>query len=145
MNPDIEFDIFAIPGEKQSDPKYVAVYADMNFAMNAASKHKEATAEFLKYLSTVEVGNKYINDLRMISWTPGTDASSNEFIQKVLQLQKEGATQYLFLVGFRYKQPTGSSLFQAASQGYMAGTISLDDCLKQVQDGIASYYEPFQK
>lgn len=145
MNPDIEFDIFAVPGEKESDPRYVSVYADMNFAMNAASKNMEATAKFLRYLSTVEVGNKYINDLKMVSWTPGTDASKNEFIQKVLELQKEGSAQYLFLVGFRYEQPTGSSLFQAAAQGYLAGTLTLDECVKQVQDGIATYYKPFQK
>ncbi len=117
----------------------------MNFAMNAASKNMEATAKFLRYLSTVEVGNKYINDLKMVSWTPGTDASKNEFIQKVLELQKEGSAQYLFLVGFRYEQPTGSSLFQAAAQGYLAGTLTLDECVKQVQDGIATYYKPFQK
>lgn len=145
MNPDLEFGVFAIPGEKATDTKYVSVYADMNFAMNAASKNKEATARFMKYLGTVEVGNKYINELEMVSWTPGTDASSNPFIQRVLELQGKGAAQYIFLVGFRYEQPTGSALFQAASQGYLGGTMTLDQALREVQDGIASYFKPFQK
>jgi raffinose/stachyose/melibiose transport system substrate-binding protein len=58
---------------------------------------------------------------------------------------QEHATPYLFLVGFRYQQPTGSSLWQAAAQGVMAGTITPREAAKQIQDGIASYYEPFQK
>ena len=80
----------------------------------------------------------------MVTSVPGVDATSDPFIARVLELQKN-ATPYLFLVGFRYQQPTGSSLWQAAAQGVMAGTLTPAQAAKQVQDGIASYYKPFQK
>jgi raffinose/stachyose/melibiose transport system substrate-binding protein len=143
QNPDLDFGIYAVPGPNASDPAYVSVYADMNFAMNANSRHKEAAAKFLKFLSSKEFGKAMVTDLKMVSSVPGVDASSDPFIASVLELQ-EHATPYLFLVGFRYRQPTGSSLWQASAQGMMAGTITPEEAAKQIQDGIASYYEPFQ-
>jgi raffinose/stachyose/melibiose transport system substrate-binding protein len=85
-----------------------------------------------------------VSEMKMVTSVPGVDASSDPFIARVLELQKN-ATPYLFLVGFRYNQPTGSSLWQATSQGVMAGTLSPREAAKQIQDGIASYYVPFQK
>jgi len=62
----------------------------------------------------------------------------------VLALQKY-STPYIFLVGFRYNQPTGSTLIQSALQGFMAGKIDAAEVCRQVQEGIATYYEPFRK
>lgn len=144
QNPSLDFDVFAVPGEKATDPAYVSVYADMNFAMNAASKNKEAAVKFLRFLSTKEFGGAIVKEMKMVTSVPGVDASQEPFIARVLELQKN-ATPFLFLVGFRYQQPTGSSLWQAAAQGVMAGTLTPQAAAKQIQDGIASYYKPFQK
>mgnify|MGYP001420604205 CR=1 FL=1 len=144
QNPDLHYDIFAVPGLKTTDPARVSVYADMSWAINAKSAKKEAAVKFVKYLSSVEVANRLINEMKMVCWTPGSDASKSPFIQKVLQLQSEG-TPYVFLAGFRFKQPTGSQLFQANGQGYMAGQMSAADVAANVQKGIATYYAPFQK
>lgn len=144
QNPSLDFDVFAIPGEDPTKPAYVSVYADMNFAMNAATKNKDASVKFLRFLSSKEFGNAMISELKMISSVPGVNASSDPFIARVLELQKN-STPFIFLVGFRYQQPTGSSLWQAAAQGVMAGKLTPAEAAKQVQDGIASYYKPFQK
>jgi len=144
QNPSLDFDVFAIPGEKATDPAYVSVYADMNFAMNAASKNKESAVKFLRFLSTKEFGGAIVKEMKMVTSVPGVDASQEPFIARVLELQKN-ATPFLFLVGFRYQQPTGSSLWQAAAQGVMAGTLTPQAAAKQIQNGIASYYKPFQK
>ncbi|MDD2428599.1 MAG: extracellular solute-binding protein [Eubacteriales bacterium] len=144
QNPDLDFDIFAVPGYTEADPAYVAVYADMNFSIAATSKNQEAAIKFVKFLATPEFGNQVVADLAMVSSVPGVDVSANPFIAKVLELQKN-STPYIFLVGFRYNQPTGSSLFQAAAQGLMTNTLTAEEVCKQVQEGIATYYEPFQK
>lgn len=144
QNPDLQFDIFAMPGEKATDPRYVSVYADMNWSINAASTKKEAAAKFLAYLASTEVANRFITELGNVAWAPGADASASPFIQKVLNLQKT-STPYIFLVGFRYQQPTGSQLFQAAGQGYFANEISAAEVADRVQKGIATYYAPFRK
>lgn len=143
-NPDLDFDIFAIPGMTADDPAYVSVYADMNFSIAASSPRQEAALKLLKFFTTQEFGNAIVEELKMVSSVPGVDVSVNPFIAKVLELQKN-ATPYIFLVGFRYAQPTGSSLFQSAAQDLMIGKLSPEETCQIVQDGIASYYAPFQK
>jgi raffinose/stachyose/melibiose transport system substrate-binding protein len=144
QNPDLDYGVFAIPGDKASDPKLVTVYADMNWAVNAAGENKEATAKFVQFLGSKHVGQKVIDELQMVSWVPGTNADSNPFIGEILELQKE-STPYIFLVGFRYQQPTGSSLWQAAGQAFMSGDYTAMEAAMTVQKGIATYYKPFQK
>jgi len=143
-NPELDFDIFPVPGKTEADPAYVSVYADMNFAIAASSKKQDAALAFVKFLATPEFGAQVVNELAMVSSIPGVDVSANPFIAKVLELQKNN-TPYLFLVGFRYNQPTGSSLFQAAAQGMMTKQLTAEEVCKQVQEGIATYYVPFQK
>ena len=144
MNPDIKYDIFAVPGETESTPKYVSVYADMNYSINAASAHQAESLKLLKYLATPEFGKKVVDELQMITSVPNVDVAANPFIAKVLDLQAQGNTPYIFLVGFRYEQPTGSSLFQAAAQAMFTGDYTAEQVCKEVQDGIAVYYAPFQ-
>lgn len=141
-NPDLEFGIFAIPSREGGSS--VTYYADMNWVVNNNSKKQEAAIDFVKFLASKEVSQMIINDLKMISSTPGVDASSEPFIEEVLNLMKD-STNYIFLVPFRYHQPTGSSLWQNAGQGFLNGTLSAYQAAKSVQDGIASYYKPFQK
>ncbi|HEY9054259.1 MAG TPA: extracellular solute-binding protein [Rectinemataceae bacterium] len=144
MNPKLDYDVFPAPAAKAGDPRYVSVYADGNFSMNAASKHKEEAAKLLSFFASKETGNFFIKELKQVSAVPGVDTSSSPYISKVLALQKYN-TPYVFLVGFRYNQPTGSALFQSAIQGFMGGKISAAEVCKQVQEGIATYYEPFKK
>jgi raffinose/stachyose/melibiose transport system substrate-binding protein len=144
QNPKLDFDVFAAPVAKKGDNHYVSVYADGNFSMNAASKNKEAAAKWLRFLAGKDTGNAFITELKQVSAVPGVDTSSSPYIKKVLSLQKFN-TPYVMLVGFRYNQPTGSVLIQAALQGFMAGKFDAAEVAKQVQEGIATYYEPFKK
>ncbi len=144
QNPKLEYDVFAAPVAKKGDPHYVSVYADGNFSMNAAGKNKDAAAKFLRFLASKDTGNAFIKELKQVSAVPGVDTSTSPYISKVLSLQKYN-TPYLMLVGFRYQQPTGSVLIQAALQGFMAGKFDAAEVAKQVQEGIATYYAPFKK
>jgi raffinose/stachyose/melibiose transport system substrate-binding protein len=86
----------------------------------------------------------FVSDLKQVSAVPGVDTSSSPFIDKTIALQKY-STPYIFLVGFRYEQPTGSTLAQAALQGMFSGQLTAAQVAKQIQDGIATYYKPFKK
>lgn len=144
QNPDLQFDVFAGPAAEAGDPQYVSTYADGNFSMNAASKNKDAAAKLLRFFASKTTGDFFIKSLKQVSVVPGVDTSADPFITKVLSFQKY-QTPYVFLVGFRYQQPTGSTLAQAALQGMFAGTLTPADVAKQIQDGIATYYAPFRK
>lgn len=144
QNPALDYDVFAAPVAKKGDKPYVTVYADGNFSMNAASKNKDASAKFLRFLAGKTTGDFFIKDLKQVSAVPGADTSSSPYIKKVLSLQKYN-TPYIMLVGFRYQQPTGSVLIQAALQGFLAGKFDAAEVCKQVQEGVATWYAPFKK
>jgi raffinose/stachyose/melibiose transport system substrate-binding protein len=144
QNPSLKYDIMKSPVAKAGDTSYSALYADGSFAMNTATPHKEAALKLLKFMSGKETGTMFVRDLKMVSAVPGIDVASEPFIAKVLDFQKN-STPYIFLVQFRYDQPTGSSLVQSALQGMFGGQLSAADVCKQVQDGIATWYKPFQK
>lgn len=143
QNDKLEYGMFAVPGE-EGKPAYVSVYADANFSIAKASKHPEEALTFLKYLASKEFGEKYAKELKMVSSTPGIDVSDEPFIQEVLKLQEHSAN-FLFLVGFRYEQPTGSSLLQSTAQEMMVGKMTPADMCAEIQKGIAAYFKPFQK
>lgn len=144
QNPALQYDFFPGPAAKEGDPNYVSTYADGNFSMNAASTKKNEAAKLLRFFASKTTGEAFIKELKQVSAVPGIDPTANPFIAKVLSVQKY-STPYIFLVGFRYQQPTGSSLAQAALQGMFAGKLTAQEVCKQIQEGIATYYKPFQK
>ena len=144
QNPKLDYDVFPAPVAKKGDPHYVSVYADGNFSINAGSKNKDAAAKFVRFLASKTTGDVFIKELKQVSAVPGVDTSTSPYISKVLSFQKY-STPYVMLVGFRYQQPTGSVLIQAALQGMMAGKFDAAEVAKQVQEGIATYYAPFKK
>ena len=143
LNPDINFDIFAAPGDSPNDTAYVSTYIDMNFSINQATPHVEESLELLRFFASQEFGQAVVNELSMISSVPGVDVSGNAFISRILELQ-ENSTPYIFFVGFRFQQPTGSSIFQAASQAMLVGDMTAAELASELQRGIAEYFEPFQ-
>jgi raffinose/stachyose/melibiose transport system substrate-binding protein len=144
QNSSLKWDIYASPTLGANDPSYVAVYMDRNFSINSASSKKEAASKLLKFFASKETGDFFIKNLKQVSSVPGVDTSSEPFIAKVISLQQHN-TPYIFLVGFRYEQPTGSVLSQAALQGMFGGQIGAAEVCKQIQDGIATWFKPFQK
>jgi raffinose/stachyose/melibiose transport system substrate-binding protein len=144
QNPSLKYDIMKSPVAKAGDTSYAALYADGSFAMNAATQHRDAVLRVLKFLAGKETGTMFVKDLKMVSAVPGVDATSEPFIAKVLDFQKNN-TPHIFVVGFRYGQPTGSAEVQAALQGLYGGQMTPADVAKKVQDGIAAWYEPFKK
>ena len=144
QNPSLKYDIYAPPTLGANDPSYVGMYMDGNFSLNAASSKKEAAAKLLSFFAGKTTGDFFIKELKQVSSVPGVDTSSEPFIAKVISLQQYN-TPYIFLVGFRYEQPTGSVLAQAGLQGMFGGQLSAAEVCRQIQEGIATYYKPFQK
>jgi raffinose/stachyose/melibiose transport system substrate-binding protein len=144
QNPKLDYDFFPAPVAKKGDKHYVSVYTDGSFSLNASSKNRDAAIKFLHFLASKDTGNFFIKDLKQVSSVPGVDTSSSAYITKVISVQKY-TTPHIMLVGFRYQQPTGSSLLQSSMQGFMAGKFDAEETCKQIQEGIATWYAPFKR
>jgi len=142
QNPDLEFGVFAGPVENQGDTRYVSSYADGSFGASATTQHPEEALKFLEFLSSQETGQFFADELKLQSDIPGV-TSNDPYLQRILELN-ENSTPYIQLVGFRYEQPTGSSLLQSGLEGMMAGTIDPAEVTRQVQQGIETWFTPGQ-
>ena len=144
QNPSLKYDIFLPPVAKAGDTSYAAVYADGSYAMNTAATQKDAALKLLKFFAGKETGEMHVKAIKWVTAVPGIDTSSDPFITKIIDFQKNN-TPHIFVVGFRYGQPTGSVEAQAALQGMYGGQLGPADVAKKIQDGIAAWYKPLQK
>jgi raffinose/stachyose/melibiose transport system substrate-binding protein len=144
QNPSLKFDIYKSPVARAGDTSYTAVYADGSYAMNTATTHKNEALTLLKFLASKDTGEMHIRDIKWVTAVPGVDSSSEPFITKILDFQRDN-TPHIMVVGFRYGQPTGSVELQAAMQGMFGGQLTPAQVARQVQTGIATWHKPFQK
>lgn len=143
QNPDLELGVFPAPVKDAGDTPLVGLYFDGGYAGNAKTEHPEAVQKFLSFLASPEFGQEFANRLANISPIPGV-TFENPLLQEVAELNRN-SIPYIMLVDFRYQEPTGSVLLQAAVQKMLAGEEAPEQAAKEVTDGIATYYEPFQK
>ncbi|HVW93617.1 MAG TPA: extracellular solute-binding protein [Devosia sp.] len=143
QNKDLDLGVVPSPVLKAGDEPLVGLYNDGGYAGNAKTKSPDAVYKFLAYLTSKDFGQVFANDLGNVTPIPGV-TFNNPLLQQVKTLD-EHSIPYIMLVDFRYKDPTGSVLLQAAVQKMLAGQETPEQAAKDVTDGIATYYAPFQK
>lgn len=141
QNPEMEYDVFAGPVAKAGDTRYASAFLDGSFGMNADTKAPDEAAAFLQFMASAKAGQYLADNLKQKSDVPGVQFT-DPYLKKLGELNKN-STPYIMLVGFRYEQPTGSSLIQSTLQGLMADSIDSTEVVSQVQEGVATWYKPF--
>ncbi len=142
QNPSLEIGIFAGPPAERGGTRYVSSFVDGSFGASATTEHPEAATRFLSFLMSREAGQFLAENLKLKSDVPGVSVD-DPFLGELIRLN-EHATPYVHLVGFRYEQPTGSTLLQSALQEMFAGEITAADAAEDVHRGLATWFEPFQ-
>ena len=142
QNPDLDLGVFPAPVANVGDQHLVGLYFDGGYAGNAKTAHPEAVQKFLTYLASPEFGQVFANSLNNISPIPGV-TFDNPLLQEVAELNKN-SIPYIMLVHFRYQEPSGSVLLQAAVQKMLAGEQTPEQATTEVTEGIKTYYKPFQ-
>lgn len=143
QNADLDMGVVPAPVLKAGDEALVGLYNDGGYAGNAKTKSPDAVYKFLSYLASKDFGQVFANELNNVTPIPGV-TFTNPLLQQVADLDKH-SIPYIMLVHFRYKEPSGSVLLQANVQKMLAGQQTPEEAAKAVTDGIATYYEPFQK
>lgn len=143
MNPGLRVGVFPVPHDDPNKAPGMSMYVDGSYGINAATEHPEAALKFVRFLATQEYGQMFTDTLQQISAVPGTEPR-DPVLNEIVQLMEEYGTPYLMLTAFRYGQPSGSTLLQNELQGVFAGVIDVDTAIRNIQEGLATWYEPFQ-
>jgi raffinose/stachyose/melibiose transport system substrate-binding protein len=140
-NPDLDFAYMPAPPLKKGGRANVATWADGSYAINATTPHKAEALKFLNFLASKDFGQPFTTALAQASAVPGT-VTYDVTLRGVLAATRNAPTPYLFLVGFRYEAPTGSTLMQNGLQQVIAGQKTSAQLAAEIQAGIGSWYLP---
>ena len=144
MNPNLKVGWFPGPAATSGGKRYVTNWADGAFAINAKTTHKAEALKFLNFLASKTFLTDAANQLGWIPPLAGIQ-SSDPAIAAMQQKIPTMGTPFLTLVGFRYGTPTSSSIMQPGFQKVAAGTQTVEQLAKSIQDGVATWYKPFTK
>jgi raffinose/stachyose/melibiose transport system substrate-binding protein len=142
QNPKIRFDFMAPPPMTAGGKQFVSTWADGGYAINSKTKSRPEALKFLNYLASKEFGQKFTDTISQISAVPGVRVRDLT-LGKSAASQARFATPYIMLVGFRYKNPTGSALLQTGIPNMLNGSKTAKQVADDVNRGVGTWFEPF--
>ncbi len=143
QNKDLDLGMFVCPPDEKDGKRYIAFYMDGSYGVNKSSKHQAEALKFVNFLATKEI-QQLLSDKLGVK-TEHKDVIPQNSYLKIVSDPKLVKVPYVMLVGFRYEQPTGSSLLQTGIQGLFSGDLTSEEVCADIQKGVATYYKPFQK
>ncbi len=88
---------------------------DGSYGINAVTKHKTECLKFINFLASLEYGQMFADELSQPSAIPGVKPK-HPVLAEMLSLAENKSTPHLMVVGFRFEQPSGSTLLQTSLQ-----------------------------
>ncbi len=136
-------DIGLAPGPvaRAGETPWVSSYDDGNYGVNAKTPHMAEALKFIRFTATREWGQSFTDQLKQLSAVPGVEVRDPLLKQVVAWMRH--STPYIMLVGFRWKNPTGSELIQNDLQGLFAGRLTPQQVGDDVTRGLATWFAPF--
>jgi raffinose/stachyose/melibiose transport system substrate-binding protein len=142
QNPKIKFNYMAPPPMTVGGKQFVSTWADGGYAINSKTKSRPEALKFLNYLASKEFGQNFTESISQISAVPGVRVRDS-ILGKSASAQTKWATPYIMLVGFRYKNPTGSALLQTGIPNMLNGSKTAKQVAEDVNKGVATWFAPF--
>lgn len=140
QNPDLAFSIFPFPPDDASQPAITSSFADGSYGLVKGSAHRDAALKVLEFMASPEWAQLYADNLGWPAARPGVVAK-DPTLQEMIKMG-DHSTPYLTLVGFRWQQPTASSVIQADIIPMMAGQMTPADLAQKVQDAVSTWFVP---
>ena len=140
-NAKLNVDFFGMPPLTAGGKTYVSSWADGGFAYNAKTPYKKEAMLFINYVASKKFGQAFSDTVKQFSTVPGVTILDQQ-LWKAQRATRAGGTPYIMLVGFRYKNPTGSAILQTGLPNMLNGSKTATQVANDVQQGIASWYAP---
>ncbi|MFM1906132.1 MAG: hypothetical protein RIT32_928 [Actinomycetota bacterium] len=140
-NSKLNVDFFGMPPLTAGGKTYVSSWADGGFAVNAKTPNRKEAMLFINYVASKKFGQAFSDTVKQFSTVPGVTILDQQ-LWKAQRATRAGGTPYIMLVGFRYKNPTGSAILQTGLPNMLNGSKTAAQVANDVQQGIASWYDP---
>lgn len=140
-NPDLEFDMMAIPGPDPAGGNYFAGAPGVGFAVNSKTKYKEEALLFLEYLASPEGLKLYEQGTGAIITANGYESKVHPALESAYRDGLMKGKIYLPMVSWPRHQEALRSQFVISTQDLAVGKVtpeeaaqSLDKKLKEMEN-----------
>lgn len=133
--PDIEFGVIPGLASAKGEDRQVTTWVDGSYGVVKNSKNQEAAIKFMEFMTSVEFGQLFSDELDRVSAVTGVQPS-HPIVNEITEAGAKNSTPYLMLVHFGEGSPTGKTTFEDALQGLYLGEINLDKLLDDTQAAI---------
>lgn len=136
---------FAPPVKEKGDTLQYCFHVDAGIAMNKNTKHPEEALRYIKWVSTPEYAQLIMNELPgFFSYTPGNYPLNNEIAKEMIDVAGDAdLTMRTVWEKMSGQSPSGNSLMGEALPKMWKDEFTPEEAAAYVQDGIATWYEPF--
>lgn len=141
VNPAINIGWFPAPKANAGAKRYVGTWGDGSYAINAKTSDQAAAFKFLNFLGTKEFGQALVDEIAFIPTAPYVKIN-DQAVKEINRWLRTLGTPFLNVVGFRYENPTSSSILQPGFQKLIVGGTTPEQLAKDVQTAVASWYTP---
>jgi len=138
---------FAPPVVNKGDTLQYCFHVDAGIALNKNSKNYDAALEYIKWVSTPEYAQGIMNELPgFFSYTPGDYPLKNAIAKEMIGAASDAVlTVRTVWEKMSAQSPSGNSLMGEAIPKMWKDEFTPEQAAAYVQDGLATWYEPFMK
>jgi raffinose/stachyose/melibiose transport system substrate-binding protein len=143
QNPDLKIGVFPVPvgTDWASSTALTPGFVDGGWGISSATTHQEAAEKLLEWMTTVEFGQLFADNLHQMSTIPGVELS-DPVQQEMADNYAANGSPYMMLVGFRYGQPWGTDLVGTGVQSLWLGEKDAATVAGDIQAGIDTWFTP---
>lgn len=139
---DLKFSVFTFPADEAGQPAYTSSWVDGSYGLTTDAVNRDAAIKVLNYMATQEFAQKFSDRL---GWLPVRDdvaiGDDQPVVQQMLTMQ-EHSMPNVTLVGYRWDNPTGSSILQPAIIDMIVGKVTPQKLAEDMQQGVEAWFEP---
>lgn len=144
LNPDIQIGAFPVPPVSADGKATVSTWVDGSFAINKASKNKDAVRKVLEFMTTQAYGNLILEYTKSPSPIPGV-STDDELVNEIAQLSNTNATPYFAVTYLSSGNPTTKVTLENSLQGMYLGQLTPEQVAEEVQKSADTWFTPAAK
>jgi len=148
INKDLKVGTFMVPAETKGAAQRIYAFVDGGYAMNSASKNKEAALKVLNYTASKEFGQLYTDTFGEISGYPGISAPADkEPLKMAMEWFKTKSVKNLFRIRstFDIGTPNISTILGPELQAMLDGKKTPQQVADKLHADLATWHPAFKK
>lgn len=140
QNADLKFSVFPFPGDTATDKPVVSAFCDGSYGLVQTSQKKDAALKVLNWMASLEFAQLFADSVGWPAARP--EIKSTDPVLSAMIAMQQNSTPYLTLVGYRWQQPTASSIIQSEIIDMVTGKMTAQKLAEDIDAGVSTWFKP---